>query len=498
MDQSDARLERGLGISVRSSSRARLLSVLLCSLSILRSSAAYASPALYTLGALDQGLPFSGGAWGGSSSVVSSNPAGLAWVPAGQRRGVGFSWVQQRLTLSYQARPDGVDVPESVYQARPARPEEATDLKPLPTSALRSRSAQEGADQQLLLQLNWSTALLHHLYVGVTSLIPLHRFELQSPSFVDERAQYFGNQLAFERWGDTLEGLSTAVGLAYLLGEQLSLGLGVNLSTRSQAQSDVFLGDVNYDGVSYISPKVEVNTALAPFASVELRTPLAEGQLGFHLSAHAEERAEVSGAGQVQVWGFPYPKGKSSIPQRFKQVYRQLPLRAHAGLSWREASGLGLTMGVGWAQWSAYQNRAGEAAEWSDQWDANLGLTDRFGDLSVGLDLRWRPSPVPEQIGRTSYVDPDQIAAAISGLYTLSKSVTLQLQAQGHRLLLRRDTKDERALNPVLDELPDSIDPQTGDALDASRGLQTNNPGFPGYQSEGWVWALHLGVRVAL
>jgi len=471
--------------------------LVLC-VSTLSASGSLASPAQYTLGALDQLLPFSAGAWGGSSSVVASNPAGLAWVREDQRRGVGLSWVQHRLTLSYLPRPEGVDVPEAVYQARPVNPEERSELKPLPSAGLSPRGLQREATQQLLLQLNWSANLIGDLFVGVASLVPLHRFELQSPSFVDERAQYFGNQLAFERWGDTLEGMSTAVGLAYSFGDQLSLGLGVNMSTRSQAKSDVFLGDVNYDGVSYVSPTVEVDTALSPFASIELRLPIAGGSLGAHVSAHAEERTEVMGRGEVQVWGFPYPEGKTSIPQRFQQVYRQLPLRGHAGLSWRREGGLGLTAGVGWAQWSEYINRAGERAQWSDQWDGNLGLVYPVGSLQLGADLRWRPSPVPEQIGRTSYVDPNQLASALSGVYSIAEGLKLQLQAQAHRLLLRRDEKDMRALDPVLDELPDSVDPETGELIEGSQGLQTNNPGYPGYESEGWVWAVHIGLQVSL
>jgi len=462
----------------------------------LKPQEASASPALYTLGGTDQLLPFSAGAWGGRSSVVAMNPAAMSWLRPSERKSVGFLWVNQALSLSYLERPEGVDVPDEVYDARPLSA--SSGLKPLPSSALPARGLNGGAEQQLALQLSWSAQLIGELSVGVTSLVPLHRFELQSPSFPDERAQYFGNSLGFERWGDSLEGLSTALGLAHPVGEWLSLGVGLNMNTSSRAQSDVFLGDVNYDGVSYVAPRVEVDTALSPFASLEGRLKLEQSELRLHVSAHAPERVEVEGVGEVQVWGFPYPEGERSIPQRFKQVYRSLPLRAQTGLSWRHPAGHGVALGLGWARWSQQLNRAGERVAWSDQWDLKLGAVRQLDQLSVGLDLRWRPSPVPEQIGRTSYVDPDQLASALSLRYELSERLKLQLQAQAHRLLPRRDEKDPRALDPVLDELPDSSLAGDERSLESSVGLQTNNPGYPGYLSEGWVWVTYLGLSLEL
>jgi len=42
----------------------------------------------------------------------------------------------------------------------------------------------------------------------------------------------------------------------------------------------------------------------------------------------------------------------------------------------------------------------------------------------------------------------------------------------------------------MLDEFPDDSDTKTGDP----EGLQTNNPGWPGYSSSGFVGSVGVGV----
>jgi hypothetical protein len=73
------------------------------------------------------------------------------------------------------------------------------------------------------------------------------------------------------------------------------------------------------------------------------------------------------------------------------------------------------------------------------------------------------------------------------------------------QFLIERET-DKVALNAypecapgvgdICDEVPDAaINPQTGLAYPEAQGLQTGNPGFPGYVSGGWIGALGMEVR---
>ncbi len=483
--------------------KTRALSALsaLSALILLAPVPARATPAVSALGALDQLLPWEGEALGEGPSVTATNPAGLSWARA--RKSFSLTFVQQSLSIRYLDRPASADVPAGVYDARAWRPGATPGplaLKPTPTADLPARGVNADGEQQALFGVGLQGSPFGgDLRLGVYALLPMHRFELKSPSFADERAQYFGNTLKFERWGDALEGLSASAAASYALTPSLSLGAGLSMSTAAIASSQVFMPSAGVDAPALISPRVEVSTALSPFGSVEGRFGLLGGQASLYASAHAPESVEVRGDGAARIWGYPYPEGQDSIPQSFTNVYRMLPLRARAGAAWRAGGegqeAWGVTASAGWAQWSRYLNRAAEEARWSDQWDASAGAWRRGERLDLGLDARYRPSPVPEQVGRTSYVDPSQLAVAAGLSWRVGPGFTVVAQAQAHRLLPREDRKDLRAADPVVDELPAAVDPQ-GELIASSEGLQTNNPGYPGYQSEGWVWVGTIGVRL--
>lgn len=75
---------------------------------------------------------------------------------------------------------------------------------------------------------------------------------------------------------------------------------------------------------------------------------------------------------------------------------------------------------------------------------------------------------------------------------------------QAHRLLPHHQTKLPTPTSPdgldhtpalVADEVPDDST-LGGQALAGSQGLQTNNPGWPGFGSQGWVVGGSLYVAV--
>ena len=71
--------------------------------------------------------------------------------------------------------------------------------------------------------------------------------------------------------------------------------------------------------------------------------------------------------------------------------------------------------------------------------------------------------------------------------------------------LLARDTNKTQGpyqncapgVKTVCDELPDSTtDPVSGKVLPQAQGLQTGNPGFPGFLSYGTILAVGLDLRI--
>ena len=503
-----------------------------------------ASPAFDTLGAFDSLTTLNSGVSGSPSSAYF-NPAGLAWPTA--RSHFGIIGVSQHLKLSFQAPPAQSRVPNDIYRAEFFDPE--VESTPLPSQDVAPRGLDRSAEQQLFAHVGFTQALWpQHLYLGVVALIPLHRFELQTPSYPDERQHYFDNKLQFERWGAQLEGMSAAFALAWRVNDWFAVGGGASLSNHSIAQSEVFLSDASYRGLSLISPRVEVKSSLSPYASISAQywgdydqnrvnpdasdptSTVSEpassrwGVQGF-LGVFAPEEVSVDGSSAVKIWGYPYPDGQDAILQSFNRSYRALPMRVkwgtrldfdprvadvdhrratpqkssskstetqrHTESSERSTSldRWSWVSGGQWSRWSTHTNQVGESSGWIDQWELSSGVSRETSDFAWGADVRWRPTPVPHQSGRSSYVDPSQLAFSMGARWPITRHLSWQISAQGHWLIPREDRKNLRALDPVRDEFPIAVDEITGELIPSSAGLQTNNPGYPGYESQGVVWS---------
>jgi hypothetical protein len=163
-----------------------------------------------------------------------------------------------------------------------------------------------------------------------------------------------------------------------------------------------------------------------------------------------------------------------------------------------------VTAGATYQLWSQYENRQGERPlrdyDWSDIPAGSLGLRYTYDKrLSMYVDGRFQPTPVPPQTGRTNYVDNDRWSAVAGANYDLrveSWGVTFRFgaQAQLHFLPERHQTKHDPRLPPfagasysqlVIDERPDTVTDTLGNPIPDAAGLQTNNPGWPGFGSRG-------------
>lgn len=146
---------------------------------------------------------------------------------------------------------------------------------------------------------------------------------------------------------------------------------------------------------------------------------------------------------------------------------------------------------------------------WVDTLSPTLGARYRWHDVSALFDVSYTPTPVPPQTGRTNYVDNDRISSSLGTQYRFNlmhTDVWIGAQLQLHRLLERHQTKlptptraDGTNLAPdrVKDEIPDDAQ-ISGEPVANIGGLQTNNPGWPGFASGGWILGGTLTLTVAL
>jgi hypothetical protein len=122
-----------------------------------------------------------------------------------------------------------------------------------------------------------------------------------------------------------------------------------------------------------------------------------------------------------------------------------------------------------------------------DTMSGALGLRHTYRNLRAFTDLRYVPSPVPTQTGNSNYVDNSRFGIGIGGdilLKLLKLRPGFQLFAD--RFIPRTNQKEDSL---ITDQVPDgSTVSATGAQVPGASGLQTNNPGYPGFSSGGWLW----------
>jgi long-chain fatty acid transport protein len=385
---------------------------------------------------------------------------------------------------------------EWLQNGKPATP-------PDPSLAPRPRQGKGSGHQVRAYQLVGMVRKLldDRLAVGLIAMIPYSEFTGAAAFYSDEREQYFSNSLHPELYADRLTATSLAFGLGARLGDMLSVGASCTLALKTVAGTPTYLGDVGRFQEIMVDSDVGVKTSVAPHFGAALALSPATRLAA---TVHTPQKTEIG-----TDFSFLLPSGLEQRAQiRFTHAY--LPwtvgLGASHTLGGRAAGGVTLAATAMFARWSDYVDRHDERPAapyaWKDTFSGVAGLRYRRGDGGLALDVLYQPSPVPDQTGRTSYVDNDRIGAALSGTLAVSAGrvrLLLSLSAQLHRLLPRETVKlppGPAADGRVLDEVADDA-VLGGDPLPGREGLQTNNPGWPGFSSAGYVLGggLNLGLQ---
>jgi long-chain fatty acid transport protein len=501
--------------------RACRVLALLAWLAWLSSSRAAASPLFETYGASNTLGGFNARVSSPSAASAYFNPALLPRAPRGIVLGTFFGYDAISIDLGRRsARNDLSEVGAGKYRGG--------DQIALPTSwiedgcdpatggqcisKLRARRRQaHGSSHQLrpYATVGLVTPLFgKYLTAGLYTVLPLKVFTRASTFYVDEREQYFSNSLHPELYSDRLEAISLATALGSQLTDALAIGLSLSIGMVNHAVGSTYVADSNdFDESLRISTELSVKLRLEPHAAIAY-TPSPAWSLSATL--HSPQKFEV-----VTRPSTTLPVGQAQQATR-RAVHDWLPWRAALGLHWdflrSTRSVWGVTGNAMFARWSRYENRHGERPrvdfEWRDTVAGSLGLRHTLrARLHSLLDVSYVPSPVPLQSGRDNYVDNDRAVVQLGSEYELPKlgeaTLKLGLSAQLHWLRPRTQHKlDPTKLPPdypqlVVDEwADDQADSITGEVYTEAKGLQTNNPGWPGFGSRGLLAALSFTISV--
>ncbi len=418
------------------------------------------------------------------ASAVYTCPASMAFGPPSVS--LSFHGAINRLHTRLSPRPPGYDAPDLGgnspvvpyrYRLEPRQDSRAPGFVGFAVGGTTS------------LGIDW-------LRVGVLAFIPLSGLGRQYTYFADEREQYFSNSLHYETYGEQLNSQQTLLAVSVRPLRWLAVAGGMRMSFDARSNSDVIVPNSEDRSLQYMDLRAETHINVSTVAAVMAR--VLDQRLRFALTFRDQAVSSIEGINHVQVKGF---EGTNQFPlnQPMRFNVEVVPRQFAFGVGWRDrhfaASG-DFTI----QQWSQYRGNHDEAAGFHDTLVTAIG-----GGIAMtrGLWLRggvgYRPSPVPPQTGRTNYVDNDMWILGLGASQTLKidgNELEVAVFSQLQLATPRQDIKQRLAQHPscqsntnaVCDEVPDTTQlPGTNTPAPQAAGLQTGNPGFPGYSSGGWV-----------
>lgn len=416
----------------------------------------------------------------------------------------GTIYLFQNLSISYLPKGTGFDVPESIFDSIPQDPD-GPSYRPLPTNLLRQgRGSYEPETFAQFLSIG---SVFHFaretVAFGFLALLPVKAFQTQSPFYVDEREQYFTNSLHFELFEDRFQESVISFALAGKLNKWLNLGLGLTMKQLATTTSELFLPDASQQEVSFMNSQIEVVTVFIPHLAASSHFH----KRGFvTTTVHLQGESKTEGASNIQFFNYQNQQGDDTTTQTFTMVHGWQPLRVALAGGWLFGSknrGVEVGSTILWSRWSNYVDRHGETPfdPWSDTFSVTLSAKGKLDKNTLGLDAQFVPSPVPSQEGRSNYVDNHRVAFnlgfsrrfAMNGLEMRAGAT-----AQFVYLFERSHAKNPDHPDPVFDEFVDSKDIVTDDPNPESTGFQTNNPGWPGFSSKGWLLSIGLWLKILL
>lgn len=363
---------------------------------------------------------------------------------------------------------------------------------PAPGFAARPRQANgsSGATRTYL-----ALGLVRHLVrdrlsIGLYGMFPISRLTEARSFYADEREALFSNSLHPELHGDRLSAISMVAGAAFTILPRLSLGTGLSMGMANAAASSAYVRDATQYDQLLANTSVSTVVSVAPSVGVRY-APVARFRLGAVL--HSPQSFTVDTTVRATL-----PSGTDSSTT-LRNVFDWMPWAVGVGTEIdvvaRRRRRMSITGSVRYAFWSGYEDRHGQSPAsygadlaWSNTATVALGVRHVVGPVRAFTDLVVTPSPVPEQVGRSNYVDNDRVGMVMGGDIELALGGTKLrpgIQLFVHRLVPRHAAKDDARMT---DELPDdSILGSTHDPVAGAAGLQTNSPGWPGFASAGWL-----------
>lgn len=460
--------------------------------------AGFANPLeLYGLSSRSMGMNQAATASARDYSALFYNPGRLGFVAPSV--GAHFTFSFDNVKINMSERKTSLNGEGQSYVV--PDPGGSASVLTMPTNELSPRSDTTNDPNAILL----SAGVVHDfglywLRVGAAVSVPLTYIANADIRYADEREQYFTNKLYYQLLNRRAIRPSFLAGVAFRPIKWLSFGATVNVFGNIVANTKMFIPDAAQLNEVKMTMDVKMKYDAAVIVGIQI-DPV--DWFGFGISFR--DRSWF-GAGLVNNLQLNTGAGSKEV-QEFNYGFSFSPRTLSAGARF-DVGSFTISADAGWMRWSefkpetdllVYNDETGEdetsySSGFDDTYFVRAGIEYRATKwMDVRAGAGWQPSPVPEQTGRTNFVDNDKVEASVGLSFYLPwvKGLSVDVHAQFITLLKRTHVKDESLL---LDEFPEATDIKTGEVIEESKGLQTNNPGWPRYSSSGYIGSAGVGV----
>ncbi|MFO0659890.1 MAG: hypothetical protein U0165_08680 [Polyangiaceae bacterium] len=420
------------------------------------------------------------------------------------------------LQVKLMPKPRASNVPISIYDSDIGSIRGLND-RALPTVEL----AQQRRDTNVNGVRTWFSVggstefALKGLRVGALVIAPLTGSDAANvlTHYDDEREAAFSNRVSLVRFGQWDRILAMIVGAGYQPTSWLAVGAAAQFSASAVARVKVYIPDAAVQSAANTTLSTSVSTSWRPVIGARF---IPSDKLAIGLTWRGESYIDVDGASEVTLWNY-HESGTDKTQlkrttQRFPVVVDYEPMEVSASIG-THLGPVTAQATVTWQQWSNFLDQHGirpqdvavlptigtttTAPQDTSRYAFHNTVAVHGGaqvkilrDAEVVIGGAYRPSPVPAQTGRTNFADSDLVAITLGQRCDFTVRgvlLTLSTSLQLWHMLPRTTHKDPSG---VVDEFPDSSrGVRDGRQMSEATGLQTNNPGYPGYTTSGLLLA---------
>lgn len=433
-------------------------------------------------GANGNNTSFNGKIFASGSYSTYFNPSLL--IKSKTETDVALFSIYQNFNIDLKKRNSNNDITDDIYDSRVLNEDGSTSpvmFKPLPTYKLNKRGNYNPEDFNYYFSFGFVKELLKDKFtIGFIALMPLKSFQSQATFFPDEREQYFSNSLHYELYEDRIKNTNLAIGAAYKV-KDFVFGIGGTLSIFSYTKTKIYISDVSVQKIENLSPSIDVKTKFVPHFSLLY----AFNDFTVTSTVHLPYYSDIDVETETIFYNYVDENNQFKQSTKSKLRFGYEPLKISLGLSYVIDK---FTIGTvfNYTKWSDYVNRLNEKGNFEDTVYSSLGILYKNNSKTISFDINFIPSPVPNQTKTTNYVDNSKVGFAINYKYSF-KTFDIGIFSQFYYFI-----KEDVEKTFVTDEFPKSVDVKSGEVIESSLGLQTNNPGYPGYSNYGFI--LNFGI----